>query len=711
MTPPFLEQLASRCGIGLTMTDGHGQTRQVPRETLVAILRALGVAADTDHDAQASLAALEREVWQTVLAPATVANEAAVAVEVTLPAATRSLTWRLALEDGTQRTGGARFADLPLVARDDDLRPGRRKERRRLVLGALPLGYHRLAIEPHDSVTTLIVTPARCHLPDTARRYWGVALQLYLLRSSRNLGIGDFGDLASLAPPLRNRGCDIIGLNPMHAPFPDDPEHASPYSPASRLLLNPLNIDVASLPEVQASHRASALLASEATAAEVARYRAAEMLEYGPIAALKQRVLELAFADWSAAGGDSSRDLAAFRAARGGTFERHCLYFALRAHMLAEGLAPGDWHRWPQPYQDSRGAVVARFARSHADKATFFAWQQWLADRQLATAAEAAGAMSVGLYRDLAVGSDASGAETWAERELVLDGLSIGAPPDALSAGGQDWGLPPPHPQRMRAGAYRNFIELLRANMRHAGALRIDHVMALSRLFVIPHGLPAHEGTYLEYPFDELLGVLALESMRERCVIVGEDLGTVPPGFRERLAAAQMLSYRVVRFENEWGSNRPIRPEHYPPLSVAVFGNHDLATLRGWWDGTDIGLEREYGAPHDEAEARRRREADKEALLALLREQGLVSGASPPPFAELAVAVHRLLGRTKSLLAGAQLDDMLGETQPVNSPSAQRYPSWRRRYSVPLEDLERVPLVERISAALAVERPSEQSPS
>jgi 4-alpha-glucanotransferase len=537
-----------------------------------------------------------------------------------------------------------------------------------------------------------------------------MAVQMYLLRSARNFGIGDFSDLASLAAPLVERGCDIIGLNPMHAPFPDDPEHASPYSPASRLLLNPLNIDVAALREVQCSAAASALLASGAAAAEIERYRAADRVEYGPIAALKQRVLRLAFADWRAAGNDvAARALAEFRAARGSTFERHCLYFALRAHMLAEGLAPGDWHRWPQPYQDSRSAVVARFAQGHADDITFVAWQQWLADRQLGEAARAAGDMQVGLYRDLAVGADAAGAETWAERELMLDGLNVGAPPDPLNRSGQEWGLPPPHPLRMRTGGYRGFVELLRANMRHAGALRIDHVMALERLFVIPHGAPPSEGAYLEYPLRELLGVLALESVRSRCVIVGEDLGTVPEGFRERLAAAHVLSYRVVRFENEHGSNRPIKPAHYPSLAVAVFANHDLPTVRGWWEGADLTLEREHGIGGDDDESRRRRESDKEALLTLLREEGLLTAAGQPSFGELAVAVHALLGRTRSLLALVQLDDVLAERDPVNSPSARRYLSWRRRYSLPVEELARAPLLAEIAAALSRERTAARS--
>ena len=287
------------------------------------------------------------------------------------------------------------------------------------------------------------------------------------------------------------------------------------------------------------------------------------------------------FADWRAAG-DAAGEFAAFRALQGTSFERHCLYFALRAHMLAEGLGAGDWHGWPQPYQDSRAAVVARFARTHAEEVTWVAWQQWLADRQLAAAAGAAEPMRVGLYRDLAVGANAAGAETWAERDLVVHALHIGAPPDAGSETGQEWGLPPPHPERLRASGYRSFVELLRANMRHAGALRIDHVMALERLYVIPKGAPAAAGTYLDYPFADLAGITALESVRSRCLIIGEDLGDVPHGFRERMAELQMLSYRVLRFERH--GHRFLGPHEYPTLAVAVFGNHDLPTLRGWWE-------------------------------------------------------------------------------------------------------------------------------
>jgi 4-alpha-glucanotransferase len=693
-----LEALARRCGIALGVADGRGGERRVTPETLRAVLGALGREADTEQRAAESLLELERQEWQSVVPPVVVATDAAVTVEVTLPEATRIVSWHLSCEDGSQRTGEVAFADLELVARrDGDDRPGRRKERRRLALGRVALGYHRLSIEPQSAIAGVIVTPGRCYLPSLGDEHGleGLALQLYLLKSERNLGIGDFGDLAALAGELAGRGCSVLGLNPIHAPFPDDPEHASPYSPASRQLLNPLNIDVTSAPETRASPAAAELLADFGCAAEVASLRAAATLDYRRVAALKQRVLKLAYADWRRAGGASAGELASFRAGQGTAFERHCLYFALRAHMLAEGLGPGDWHGWPQPYQDSRAAVVARFARTHADEVTWVAWQQWLADKQLAAAARAAGAMRVGLYRDLAVGADAAGAETWAERELMTHELRIGAPPDPGSATGQEWGLPPPHPERLRAGGYRTFVDLLRANMRHAGALRIDHVMALERLYVIPKGAPAADGAYLAYPFADLVGIVALESVRHRCAVIGEDLGLVPDGFRERMAAANVLSYRVLRWQRD--GQRFLRPHEYPRLAVAVVGNHDLATLRAWWEGTDLTLEHEQGVlpEHELAPAQQARERDRQALLDLLHGEGLIAGGTTElSFDALFVAVHELLGRSRALLKLTQLDDVLRERNPVNIPGASRYPNWRRRYSVTVERLGDEPLLE-----------------
>jgi 4-alpha-glucanotransferase len=706
-----LEALARRCGIAPTRSDAGGEHHVSP-ETLRTVLGALGHDAENDERAADTLAALDRRAWQAVLPPVVVAREPDAAVELSLPKATRLISWHLLCEDGTQRAGDAVFADLPLVARDPEGGTAHRKERRRLSLGSLPLGYHRLNVDPQGASCTVVVTPARCFLPSAEedRGLWGLALQLYLARSERNFGSGDFGDLVALTTVLARRGCDVVGLNPLHAPFPDDPEHASPYSPASRLLLNPLYIDVEAACDIVASPAAAAMLADNAVKAELAALRAADTLEYGRVAALKTRVLDGVFADWRNAAATSELD--AFRASRGASFERHCLYFALRAHVLEKNLGTGDWHGWPVQYRDARGPAVAEFARAHAADITRVAWQQWLADRQLGAAADAARGMRVGLYRDLAVGCDAAGAETWADRELVMEGLAVGAPPDELSASGQEWGLPPPHPERMRSSGYRAFSELLRANMRHAGALRIDHVMALERLYVIPKGASPKEGAYLSYPFEDLVGVLALESARRQCLVIGEDLGTVPHGFRERAAAANILSYRVLRFERD--THRFFGPAEYPRLAVAVCSNHDLPTLRGWWQGADLALEHEHGvlSADDLMTARQRRDADRRALLELLhREELLPFWVADPSYEELFGAVHALLGRTRALLVLAQLDDVLRETMPVNVPSTPRYANWRRRYGKKVENLGDEPLLEAVAAAFGALRSRDGRPS
>ena len=703
-----LEALAQRCGISLNGPEPRSE--RVSPDTLKAILAALGIDAGGDQRTAEALAELDRREWSTVLPEVVVTRAGHAAAPLVLAGATRQMSWHVLCEDGTERSGRSTWADLPLLARHEgDGRPGRRKERRRLTLGDLPLGYHRLSIEPQSASCTLVVTPARCFLPEAAGAHglWGIALQLYLLRSERNCGIGDFGDLAALASLLAERGCDVVGLNPLHAPFPDDPEHASPYAPASRLLVSPLCIDVMAAPEVRDSPAAAAWLADATVAAELAACRAADSVEYGRVAVLKEHALDLAFADWHRAGNEAARELESFRAAQGASFERHCVYFALRAHMLGEGASVGDWHQWPAAYRDSRGRAVAAFAREHADAVTRVAWQQWLADRQLAAAAAAAQGMRIGLYRDLAVGSDASGADTWAERDLMVENLRIGAPPDELSASGQEWGLPAPHPERMRLGGYRAFAELLRANMRHAGALRIDHVMALERLYVIPQGGSPADGAYLAYPLEDLVGVLALESSRRRCLVIGEDLGLVPAGFRERMSAASVLSYRVLRFERD--AHRFFAPQEYPRAGVAVLGNHDLPTLAAWWQGADLALEHEHGVLSEEqlAAGRQKREAERRALLELLHREGLMPWhVQEPSYEELFGATHALLGRTRALLVLAQLDDVLRELAPVNVPSTQRYPPWRRRYARPVERLAAEPLLAMAAAAIGGQRGS-----
>ena len=706
-----LETLAERLGIEPAYRDVRGEIVHTTTETRRRLLAALGVPAPDEAAAEAALERLDRESWRRPLPPVAVlraeADDPGVAVQ--LPAGTRQLTWRIALEEGGELAGETPFDTLPRL--EAGMLDGQRLERRQLALPAgLPWGYHRLAIEPGGGAMTLIVTPGRCWLPAAAaegRRLWGIAAQLYLLRSARDWGIGDFGDLRRLVDIAGAAGATVIGLNPLHALFPDNPEAASPYSPASRLLLNVLNIDVTALPELSGCAAAQALLDSDVFRHQLAAAREAALVDYTAVTALKLQALRVLFEDCRDSPEPARWDaFLAFRAAQGETFERGCLFLALRQHFASRDPALADWRAWPAAYRDPGSPEVRAFADAEAGRVDFQAWLQWVADEQLGAAAEAAKDMPVGLYRDLAVGADSAGAETWSNQAAVMSGVQVGAPRDIFNPAGQDWGLPPFHPQALREEAYRSFVELLRANMRHAGGLRIDHVMGLLHLFCIPAGRPASEGAYIAYPLDDLIGILALESQRHRCLVVGEDLGTVPPGFRVRMAAANILSYRILSFEQDEASGVYHAPEAYPPLALAVLGSHDLPTLRGWWEGRDVDLKARYGLLTAEEAAWQRdlRDRDKAELLRAMTAAGtLPDGASD--IATLAAATHGFLARSPCLLAVAQLDDLLDEAEQVNVPSTVReHPNWRRKLKLPIEALPGHPGFEAVAAIFRAER-------
>lgn len=706
-----LDALAERMGIELEYRDTRGETIRASAETKRLLLAAMGVEARDEAAAASALQAVARDEWRHVLPPVLVlrSDAPAPAIEVTLPAGTRAIAWRLRLEDGAECAGDADFADLARVAEAEI--EGRRMERRRLPLSAgLPWGYHVLALAGGGGAT-VIVTPGSCWLPEALAaggRRWGIATQLYLLRSATDWGIGDFADLRGLVEIAASRGADLVGLNPLHALFPDAPEHASPYSPASRLLLNVLNIAIPALPELRRSAAAREFIAEAGFRTRLEAVRASPLVDYTAVTALKLDVLELLFPAFRDSAETARREaFLAFRRAGGEVLEHGCLFLALRAHFAARDPALADWRAWPPGYRDPASPEARRFAVDHAARVEFQAWLQWVADEQLRAAAEGASAagMAVGLYRDLAVGADSAGAETWANAAAVLAGVQVGAPSDIFNPAGQDWGLPPFHPRALRREAYRSFVELLRANMRHAGGLRIDHVMGLQHLFCIPAGRVPGEGAYLRYPLDDLIGVLALESHRQRCLVVGEDLGTVPEGFRDRMAAANILSYRILFFEQEEANGAFLPPGAYPSMALAVLGSHDLPTLRGWWEGRDIALKARYGLLPGAEEVRWQRETrrrDKAALLGALRAEGLVpEGEDEPDIQALARAAHGFLARGAAMLAVAQLDDMLDEAEQVNVPSTFfEHPNWRRRLSLPLEDLAAHPGFVDIAAEL-----------
>jgi len=525
--------------------------------------------------------------------------------------------------------------------------------------------------------------PLRAYQGD-GRRAWALAVQLYALRSRRNWGHGDFTDLANLIALAGACGAAAIGLNPLHALFPDRAEQASPYAPNSRLFLNSLYVDVEAVAEFPG-------LAAAGLADEVAALRATETVAYARVAAAKLAGLRLAYDSFRKAASVARRaDFAAYRAEQGETLLRFACFEVLRRQ-----YAPAPWPRWPEPWRAPSRAQLDDFRTAHAAECEFHEFMQWVADRQLAACAAAArcAGMPIGLYADLAVGIDRDGADAWSQQQAVLADVCMGAPPDEFTPLGQDWGLAPLNPHALPADDFALLRQLMRAAMRHAGAVRLDHILGLNRVFMVPLGLPAAAGAYVHFPFQQLLRVIAEESNRCRCIVVGEDLGTVPEHFRATVARWGLWSYRVMLFEREPdGRFKP--PEAYPAEAVATFNTHDMPSFRGWLTGYDLAVKRAIG--FDPGESDESRAWAQQMLRAMLAER---AGAyAPDDFA----AVAAFLAATPSRLAVVALDDVLGVLDQINIPgTVAQHPNWRRKLPVAIEELDIHAGLTRVADAFA----------
>ncbi|MFO1304697.1 MAG: 4-alpha-glucanotransferase [Burkholderiales bacterium] len=538
---------------------------------------------------------------------------------------------------------------------------------------------------------------ARCHMPPPGARLFGPAIQLHALRSLRNWGVGDFTDLATLAQIAAAQGASFVGVNPLHELFLDRPAQASPYSPSTRLALNPLYIDVEAVDGFDAVR---ALATRGAFAQRIAALRATPLIDYAGVWAAKREVLVLLFEHFERAATVQSREaFRAFAAEQHEAVRDAALFDALQAHLSAHDANVWGWPAWPDAYRQRDGASVAAFEREHARSIEFHLFLQWQADVQLARAHAAArdAGMSIGIYRDLAVGANPGGAETWQDPRLFAEGVHVGAPPDDFNRKGQDWGLPPWIPNELRLARYEPFVKLVRANMRHAGALRIDHVMGLARLYWIPRGMSPEDGAYVRYPLDDLCAALAGESARQRCLVVGEDLGTVPDSLRETLRDAGVFSYRVLYFERTAdGAFAP--PAAYPTQALVSVSTHDLPTLRGFLGGTDLAHRARLSLFPSEALRDRlyaERDRDRAALDGALASERVADD-------DIAVAVHRYAARTPCTLMTVQLEDVFGEAEQANLPATleDQHPNWRRKVGLDLEDWDRDGRFARLCAAI-----------
>ncbi len=712
-----LRALAERAGIVPEYLDQTGrQKRTTSDDTRVALLAAMGFDASDEGAARAAVERLEAEDAARLLEPVSVrrAGVGTERIQARIPeGASRRVEWHAEV---VGERGGRRTLHGEAEARDG-----------RAVITlptAVDKGYHSLDLSIGIGAAsvaarqTLIVVPPRAPYVEelaggrgTGRGGWvgrdrflfGHVANLYTIRGDRDWGVGDLRDLGELAEWCGELGGAFVGVNPLHA-LRNRGLDVSPYSPISRLYRNFIYIDIEAVPELAESAEGQALLERRDVRAAIERARSGSRIDYETVAQVKHTLLAALYRTFQRThhDADSPRGRAFRQWVReeGETLRAFAIFMALDEHF---GSEPGGWTRWPEPYRTPTSPEVIAFAEANRADVDFHAWVQFELDRQLGVAAERArrAGLPLGIYQDLAIGTAGWGSDVWATPHLFASSVSIGSPPDSYSASGQDWGLPPLNPHVLRATGYEHWISLLHSAFGHAGALRIDHILGLFRQFWIPHGRSGKDGAYVRFPSEDLLGILALEAERHRAVVVGEDLGTVPPEVGPALERWGLLSSRVLYFErDEEGGFRSA--DSYPRLALATANTHDMATLQGFWEGSDIALRREVGLIDSDAEAERAREerdSDRAALIQRLVAEGVLDAREMPDGARLREAVHQFLDRTSSVLVGLSLDDIAGETEPVNVPGLgqDRYPSWTRRLSRTLGEMRGDPVSCRIA--------------
>jgi 4-alpha-glucanotransferase len=648
-----LRELAEAAGLAPEYEDARGEPQTIAPETLEAVLGRLGIPAGSEQERKASLARL-RGGGGDGLPPLIAADQGR---PVALPGAAGR--WELRLESGEVRGGALSRGRLPPVDQ---------------------AGYHTLALGGRE--TTLAVAPAGCHWPETdGGRPWGIAAQIYGLRRRGDGGIGDYTAVAEAAEAAAADGAHALAISPVHAMFAAEPGRASPYSPSNRLLLNGLLCDPAR--RFGAERVAEA---ADALGQDRAAWEDAPLIDYPQMGTAKLALLRRLF-DGLDSGSETAAAFRAWREAAGEDIENHAVFEVLHDALRGPQGHPQHWRDWGPHYADPAASAVARVREERAPDVAFHAFLQWLAEDGLGVAqarAEEAG-MAIGLVADLAVGVDGGGSQAWASREDLLTGLHMGAPPDIYNAKGQDWGLAALDPATLRRSGFRAFLRMLRASLRWAGGIRIDHILGFHRVWVVPEGAPPTEGAYLHFPLDDLLRLVTLESRRHGAVVIGEDLGTVPGGLRKKLGQRGILGMSVLWFEqNKRGF---LAPEKWRPDSAAMSTTHDLPTIAGWWSGRDLDWKDKldlFPSPENAREARADRARGKKGLWRAMCRSGAVSGAAsgamPPPENPPIDAALAHVASTASRLALAPIEDLLGLREQPNLPGTiDEHPNWRRR--------------------------------
>jgi 4-alpha-glucanotransferase len=713
----LLDHLVSQCGIASDFTDAWGKEAHISEGTQKQLLKAMGYDLDDEAALIEQLESEAIEQWQQALNPVYVVTlgtvkaqnkQANYKITMRCPISDAAATHRFSVttEKGEKHSFKFEAVDHQLVAvQEIDGVEWHQYEIN--VPVTLPIGYHQIQLYAGRvklAQSRLIIAPTKCYMPTCLKKgnkLWGLSVQLYCIKSQRNWGIGDFTDLAYLIDKAAGLGADFIGLNPIHSLFPANPEVCSPYGPNSRQWLNYLYIDVEQVP-AYSEKSVQEWLSQQNLEQKVQSLRDTEWVDYAAVAELKLNALQHVFKAFQKKYLDKkSRQQKVFDAfiERGGnSLKALAVFETLQMQLKSQGKPNWGWKAFPVEYQDANSPKVKAFAKKHADEVLFSLFLQWQAQVQFETVSQKAiqAGMKIGLYRDLAVGVSDDSAETWSNPELYCSQVSIGAPPDVLGPQGQKWGLPPMNPATLVSQQYQPIIDLFKSNMQASGALRIDHVMGLLRLWWVHNESNARRGGYVYYPIDALLAILALESHRNKALVIGEDLGTVPEQIREKLQAAGIYSYRVFFFEQSEDGGF-YSPSHYPVQSMATLTTHDMPTLSGFWHCDDLVLGKELGLYPDAdvlASLYERRHHDKQRILDSLHGHHMIGEDISRDVNFVAMgktlnyAMQQHMASGSSALLSLQLEDWLEMEKPVNVPGTfMEYPNWRRKLSHNLEDI------------------------
>ncbi|PCJ45928.1 MAG: 4-alpha-glucanotransferase [Gammaproteobacteria bacterium] len=706
-----IERLAKQVGFHNSYTNSFAEQVYATDGARHALLKAMGYPVDDDKDIEQAIIELTNKSWLRLLPATQIIKVEAESYELEVTTnqdnAPANLQWKIKSEQGEVFDGRINLALLTVLAEKTIAQVS--YKRYSIKLPKLSEGYHNLeaSIEGDKAEIChchLIVAPKSCYGPKDVADYkmWGLATQLYSLKSENSWGIGDFGDLANLVEEAASKGASTIGLNPLHPLFPGNTAHRSPYSPTSRKFLNTIYIDVTKAPNYQLSSAAQELVNSSEFQRRLKKANSSSLIDYPESAALKYEVLELLYLDFVNEHLNKKTKLAeqfkSFRNEFGKELKVLATFDALYEHFRAKDFHAFGWTSWPTEYHDPKSTAVKAFQKDYAHRVTYFEFTQWIADQQLEDIASNSKkqGMQIGLYLDLAVGCDGGGADVWSNQAVYVAGGSVGAPPDFTNRVGQNWGLTPINPLVLKEQGFQPLVQALRGNMRHAGALRIDHVLGYMRQYWVAPGMRADEGIYISFPFEDMLRIIALESRRTKCIVIGEDLGTTPEGFGEIMAAAGLLSYRLLYFER-WENGLFKRPAYYPEQSMVTVSTHDLPTLKGWWTGEDLNWREKLELyPNQQAGVveRNARKNDRDLLIAAMQDMQLIEDDKLPSCEpaimnqELATAVHHFLAKAPSRIQLIPMEDALGMEQQVNIPGTiDEHPNWLQRLSYDMDEI------------------------